>query len=104
MKRVRVIYRHESGQWSAEAPDAPGYSAVADSLPELRRLVREGLRFFLDEPVVVEEASLSVGRVAVGGHAFNLASVSAGIGSLNSAQNDAAAKVAGRRGPHVAVS
>ncbi len=104
MKRVHVTYRHESGHWSAESSEAPGYSAVAGSLPELRKLVREGLPFFLDEPISIEETGVTVGIVTVGGHVFGLASASAGIGNLNSAQNDATAKVAGRRGPHVAVS
>jgi hypothetical protein len=93
MKRVRVTYCHEASQWSATSPDAPGYTAVAERLPELRKLVREGLPFYLDEPVRIEERNVSHGIVAIGDAAFTLASASSGIGNLNSAQNDAEARV-----------
>jgi predicted RNase H-like HicB family nuclease len=38
----------------ANSPEAPGWTAVADSAQELIELVREGLPFYLDQPVDVE--------------------------------------------------
>ena len=104
MKRVHVIYRHEADSWSAESPDAPGYTAVADTLRELRRLVREGLPFFLDEPVFVEEVGFAP-KLAVGDLArLTVKSRSSSvIGNLNNACNDAAAGVSIAHGRKVVV-
>lgn len=53
MGRVTVIYHWEpEGCW-AECPDAPGFSAAADTFSELREKAREGLAFYFDQPVDV---------------------------------------------------
>jgi predicted RNase H-like HicB family nuclease len=53
MERVRVNYHHEDGSWWAESPDVAGYSAVAESLTQLRELVAEGLPFLIDDESAV---------------------------------------------------
>lgn len=58
MRHVTIRY-HCDGQWWADSPDVPNYTAVADSFAELRELVFDGIDFVVGEPViVVEEASL----------------------------------------------
>jgi len=104
MKRVHVIYRHEAGSWSAESPDVPGYTAVAETLTELRGLVREGLPFFLDEPIFIDEAGFFAGATVGGVAAFSAVSTSSVIGNLKSTQNDAAVGVALKHASKVAVS
>lgn len=47
MKYV-VIYEPGPPNWSAYVPDLPGYAAAADSLEELRGLVREGIPFHIE--------------------------------------------------------
>lgn len=47
MIETRVTYHHEDDAWWAESPDVPGFSAAADSLPDLRQVVREGLSFHI---------------------------------------------------------
>jgi hypothetical protein len=42
--KVRVIYHVEAEGCWAESPDLPGYSAAADTIPELRELVRTSVR------------------------------------------------------------
>lgn len=41
----RVVYHREVDGWWAESPDVEGWSAAADSFPELEALVFEGLVF-----------------------------------------------------------
>ncbi len=54
MRQIAVTYHHEDGAWWAEAPTAPGFSALATTRDELDRMVREGLEFHFDgEPVGV---------------------------------------------------
>lgn len=53
--KVSVVFHHEDGRWWAEAPDVPDYVAGADTLDELRALVKEGLEFRLERPVDVVE-------------------------------------------------
>lgn len=48
MKVVAVVYHVEGDSWWAESADAPGFTAVANSLEELRALVRSGLEFHFD--------------------------------------------------------
>ena len=43
-----VVYEKGPKNWGAYAPDLPGYAAVADSLEELRALVREGIPFHVE--------------------------------------------------------
>lgn len=54
MRQIAVTYHREDGAWWAEASEAPGFSALADSREELDRMVHEGLVFHFDgEPVSV---------------------------------------------------
>jgi predicted RNase H-like HicB family nuclease len=46
---IQVIYRQEDGVWGAESPDVVAFGAAADTLDELRALVREGLAFYLED-------------------------------------------------------
>lgn len=65
MSEIRVTYYHEDGTWWAESADVPGFTAVADALPELRQLVREGLMFHLDlDSIDLRESMDSGGIVA----------------------------------------
>jgi len=43
-----VIYEPGPDNWSAFVPDLPGYAATAETLDELRALVREGVPFHLE--------------------------------------------------------
>jgi predicted RNase H-like HicB family nuclease len=43
-----VVYEKGRSNWGAYAPDLPGYGAVADTLEELRELVREGIPFHIE--------------------------------------------------------
>lgn len=47
--RIEVTYKYdrEAGSWYVES-DLPGYFVVASTLDEVRRLVHEGLPFFLE--------------------------------------------------------
>lgn len=55
MRRVRLEYHADKGSWWADSPDAPGFTAVGETLDELRQLAREGIRFFLGEEVLVTD-------------------------------------------------
>jgi len=48
MVSVTVLYHHEPPGWWAESEALEGWSAAAESLSELQRLVDEGVRFALD--------------------------------------------------------
>lgn len=52
MTPATVVYHHEDGTWWADSPDVPGFTAVSDTLSELRQMVREGVPFYLDESEV----------------------------------------------------
>lgn len=45
MDEVRVVYHRDDETWWAESPNVPGYTALADSLSQLREQVFEGLAF-----------------------------------------------------------
>jgi hypothetical protein len=48
---VNIEYRQEEdGTWSATSPDIPRYTAVAKTYLGIRRLVRQGVPFFLGIP------------------------------------------------------
>ncbi|MGH3802178.1 MAG: type II toxin-antitoxin system HicB family antitoxin [Pseudonocardiaceae bacterium] len=53
--KVSVLFHHEDGKWWAEAPDVPDYVAGANTLNELKTLVREGLEFRLERRVEIVE-------------------------------------------------
>lgn len=53
--KVSVVFHHEDGRWWAEAPDVPDYVAGANTLDELRALVKEGLEFRLERRVDIME-------------------------------------------------
>jgi predicted RNase H-like HicB family nuclease len=59
MVTARVIYHLEDGAWWAESPDVRGWSAAADDLVDLHRLVEEGVAFALerDDVTVVRVAA-----------------------------------------------
>jgi predicted RNase H-like HicB family nuclease len=60
-----VTYHHEDETWWAESEDVPGFSAAAEHLSELRRLVREGLMFHLDlDSAELRESMADSGVVA----------------------------------------
>ena len=48
MRAITVFYHQEDGDWWAESPDLSGFGAAGRSLAEVRRLVRDGLPFYLD--------------------------------------------------------
>ena len=58
MRKVQVVYRRSEDGWWAESPDVPGWTAVGDSFEEVRDLAQEGLPFFAEEQLIVEEAKL----------------------------------------------
>ena len=43
-----VIYERGVKNWGAFAPDLPGYAATAETLEDLRALVREGIPFHVE--------------------------------------------------------
>jgi len=47
MRRINVDYHHEDDSWWAESDDVAGFTAVANSFDELRRLTVKGLGFYL---------------------------------------------------------
>lgn len=58
MIHVRVQYEQEDGTWVATSPDVARWTAVADSLGEVRQLAEDGVRFALErEDVVVEHVA-----------------------------------------------
>lgn len=48
VRRIRIFERKEETGWSATSPDLDGYIAVADGRDELRKLVDEGVSFYLN--------------------------------------------------------
>jgi len=48
MKYAIVIERVEGSNYSAYAPDLPGCVATADTLEEVKQLMREGIEFHLE--------------------------------------------------------
>jgi predicted RNase H-like HicB family nuclease len=62
--KVSVVFRHEDGKWWAEAPDVPDYVAGADTIGELRALVKEGLEFRLERRVDIVEIAAFDFKVA----------------------------------------
>ncbi|MDQ7825088.1 MAG: hypothetical protein RDV48_19965 [Candidatus Eremiobacteraeota bacterium] len=56
MKTAQVIYHYEKeGRWWADSPEVSGYIAGANTLEDLKRLVYEGIPFFVGEPVEITE-------------------------------------------------
>jgi predicted RNase H-like HicB family nuclease len=52
---VRILYRQDEDTWVATSPEVAGWTAVADTYAEARRLAEEGVRFALDrEDLTVE--------------------------------------------------
>jgi predicted RNase H-like HicB family nuclease len=45
---VRILYRQDEGTWVATSPEAPQWTAVADTYSEVHRLAEEGVRFALE--------------------------------------------------------
>ena len=57
MERQRVVmeYHHEPEGWWADSPDLPGFSAAGTTFKEVREQAHAGARFYLGEPVQVED-------------------------------------------------
>lgn len=55
IRTVRVHYHNEDDQWWAESPDLPGYSAAGASFIECQEQVYDGLPYFLEAPVSIDE-------------------------------------------------
>lgn len=55
MKTIKVVYSRYPESWVATSPDIQGYTALDDSYDELRKLVHEGIPFFVGEPVEIIE-------------------------------------------------
>ena len=53
MRAVRVDFSPVDGVWSFETNELPDWMGVADTFPEALEQAREGLTFFLEEPVRV---------------------------------------------------
>ena len=50
MNEYTVIYEQATdGGWGAYAPDLPGLGVVGDTIEEAERLIREGIKIYLDE-------------------------------------------------------
>lgn len=63
---VRVLLRPDEDTWVATSPDVPGWTAVADSVVDARRLAEEGVRFALARSgITVEHYILTSTEVAV---------------------------------------
>jgi predicted RNase H-like HicB family nuclease len=62
MRAVHVAYRQEDGGgWSAVSPEAPGWTAFAESFDEIVKLAQEGLPFFLGEGATIISATVDLG-------------------------------------------
>lgn len=46
-RSFRVYYHREGESFWAESPDAPGFTAAAETLDELEHQIADGLRFWL---------------------------------------------------------
>ncbi len=56
MRELTVVYHRDFDAWWADSPQVRGYAAAGGSLAEVRRLVHEGLPFFLgDEEIQIAE-------------------------------------------------
>ena len=55
MVEIAVIYHEEDGLWWADSEQVPGWAAGGNSREEVRERVLEGLPFFLDDDVVIDE-------------------------------------------------
>lgn len=79
-KSVRVAYHQEADSWWAESPDVEGFVASGSDLSEVRHLVREGLEFYLDEEIELEEQAPWATGVVVETH-FSSAAFGASVTS-----------------------
>lgn len=48
MRNVQVVYHDDPEGWWADSPDIEGYGVAGATLAEVRKLVREGIPFFLE--------------------------------------------------------
>lgn len=52
VRGVHLVYHREDGTWWADSKDMPGFSAAGDTFTEVRKLAREGVRFYFDDNAV----------------------------------------------------
>jgi len=64
---ITIIYHQESDGFWAESPNAPGFTAVAATMEELERRVKEGLRFYFEsgQPASTSSALVTARLVEV---------------------------------------
>ena len=55
MRNVRVQYQQDEDTWVAMSPDIDRWTAIADTLDEVRQLAEEGVRFALERDDVIVE-------------------------------------------------
>ena len=65
MRKVRVEYHREDDGWWAESPDVEGWTAVGGSFEEVRDLSLEGLPFFEEEELDIEEVGIPTGAAEI---------------------------------------
>jgi len=53
MDIIPVVYHHDPDGWWANSPDLAGWTATAETVDDLRSLVEEGVRFYLERDNVV---------------------------------------------------
>lgn len=74
MRKVRVIYHCEDGTWWAESPDVAGWTVAGDSFSEVQDLSHEGLPFFTEEELSIEDVmqTLRSGNPYTEGYGFSI--------------------------------
>lgn len=107
MPQYTIDYHEEDGQWWADSPEIPGYSAWADSFYEVRDLVLEGLAFVTDDPNAVAHERFAARRAPITsrdayGSVRSLWTVTSGGSSLAAALLPARTAGAPQRIPYLA--
>jgi predicted RNase H-like HicB family nuclease len=56
MRQIHIHYHRDGGSWWADSMDLPGWTAVGESIEEVRTLARAGAEEFAGEPVFLVES------------------------------------------------
>ncbi len=56
MRQIRIHYHRDGGSWWADSADLPGWTAVGDSIEQVRAQARAGAEEFAGEPVFLIES------------------------------------------------